>query len=246
MTMQVTDPLRWWADNTPDQPAIVFDGRDTVSYRQLDDWSDRVAHRLVETGVAPGDRVGIVGPNSLEWCAGALGALKAGAITTPYNHRFRGGELRYLLANSEPKVVLADPGHLEIFGEIADGSYELLSLEVVGGLRLGDRHAFDRVEIDPDQPAVIVYTSGTTANPKGVIFTHRTIFAFILEYGLMEPSLTRGFKMIFSLGLAGCPGINWHLLQPLTHGGTVYLETGFDPPTTLRRLAEERINVFMA
>lgn len=247
MTMLVTDPIRYWAVRTPDVSAIVFDGRDRISYRELDEWTDRTAHFLREAGVKPGDRVGIVGANSSEWCVGAIGALKVGAIVAPYNHRFRGPELRYLMENSEPALVLADPAHLELLAQAKPVGSEAVftSLTAVGDLRNAAAQPFARVDVRPDEAAVIVYTSGTTSNPKGVIFTHRTIFGFIFEYGLTEPAMGQGVKMLFVLGLAGCPGINWHLLQPLAHGGTVFMEPSFDPATALRRIVDERISVVM-
>jgi fatty-acyl-CoA synthase len=188
MTALVTDPLRWWADKAADAPAITFDGRETLSYAEFHAWSDRVAHWLVEQGVAPGDRVGIVGTNTLEWCAGAIGALKAGAVVAAYNHRFVAHELAHLITDSEPTLVLAGAEHVRIVDDAAStatGSFGRLPLAEVAALRTGPERPFPRVEVDPDSPAVLIYTSGTTSLPKGVIFTHRTIFAFILEWRLM-------------------------------------------------------------
>ena len=247
MTTLVTDPLRWWGMNAPDHPAIVFDGQDTVSYQEIDRWTDNVASQLVARGVKPGDRVGIVGPNSLEWCAGALGALKAGAIVAPYSHRLLAAELVHLVSTSEPVVVLADEEHRERMEQVgASGlAFELVSLDVVRGLRGTAHQPFPRVELDPDQPAVIVFTSGTTAQPKGVIYSHRTTLSFIFEWSLMEPVLRQGVRMIFVLSLAGAPGLLWAILHMLTHGGTVFLETGFEPRTALKRLVDEHIQVMM-
>lgn len=247
MTALVTDPVRYWGWNTPDQPAIVFDGRDTITYAEIDAWTDNVATELVARGVQPGDRVGVVGPNSLEWCAGALGALKAGAIVAPYSHRLLAGELSYLVSSSEPKIVLADEEHRERMEQVAaDGhAFDLVSLDAVRDLRSSAHRPFPRVDVDPDQPAVVVYTSGTTAQPKGVIYTHRTTLSFIFEWSLMEPALRQGVRMIFVLSLAGAPGLLWAILHMLTHGGTVFMETGFEPKTALKRLVDQRIQVFM-
>ena len=120
MTLLVTDPLRWWAENIPDEPAIVFNGQNTVTYGELNRWTDCVAQLLVERGVRPGHRVGIVGVNSLEWCAGALGASKAGAIVAPYNHRLVANELRYLIANSDPSVLLVGADHRARIDEVKE------------------------------------------------------------------------------------------------------------------------------
>ena len=253
MSLLVTDPLRYWARNVPDERAIVFDGGDggdggdTVTYGELDAWSDNVAGALIDAGVAPGDRVGIVGPNSLEWCAAALGALKAGAVVAAYNHRLLAPELRYLVVDSDPSLVIAAEGHRPRLEEVvaAGRPITIFSLDVVVSLRAAPRRRVPTIAVDPDQAAVIVYTSGTTSHPKGVVFTHRTTFSFIFEWSLMEPAYQRGARMIFVLSLGGAPGLLWAILHMATHAGTVFLETGFEPRTTLRRLVDERITVMM-
>jgi fatty-acyl-CoA synthase len=246
MTALVTDPVRYWAANVPDQPAIVFDGQDPVTYAELDAWTDNVAHFLVEHGVEPGDRVGMIGPNSLAWAAGALGALKVGAIVAPYNNRMVANELGFLVTNSEPTVVLADPANLSVMGAVdVDVDFELVPLERVTELRPAPRRPFPRYEGDPDDVAVLIYTSGTTANPKGVIYTHRTIHAFVYEWGLMEPVMRQGVRMLFVLSLGGAPGLPWAILHMTIRGGTLFMEKGFEPAVALRRLTEERIQVFM-
>jgi fatty-acyl-CoA synthase len=196
--------------------------------------------------VNQGDRVGIVGPNSLEWCAGALGTLKLGATVAPYSHRMVANELNYLVTNSEPTIVLADPGHLGVMSEVdVSFSFDVISLDVIGELRRQTHRPLPRVEAHPDDVAVIVYTSGTTSNPKGVIFTHRTIGAFVHEWGLMEPVMRPGVRMLFVLWLAGAPGILWAVLHMIVRGGTLFMEKGFEPAVALRRLVDERIQVFM-
>jgi fatty-acyl-CoA synthase len=247
MSALVTDPIRWWGIDAPNRPAITFDGTDTVDYRTLDRWTDAVAHHFTSLGVRPGDRVGIVGPNTLEWCAGALGALKAGAILACYNHRFVAAELGYLIEDSEPKLVLAGPEHTKLTEQLAAslGAFEVVPMAQIATLRDEHAPAFPRVEVDADQAVVIVYTSGTTAKPKGVVFTHRTTFSFVFEWSVLEPALTQEARMIFVLSLAGAPGILWALLHMTIHGAHLFLEKGFEPTTTLQRLVDERIDIMM-
>lgn len=247
MTALVTDGLSWWSQETPDVTAIVFDGSDRVSYRELDLWTAAVAHELIENhGIQPGDRVGIIGVNSLEWTIAALGALRAGAILAPYNQRFVADELLHLVANSEPKIVFAGAEHRERMEMVRDRHpYELLPLEPIAEMRGRETPPLSAPKVDPDQPAVIVYTSGTTALPKGVIFSHRTTLSFIFEVGLMEPVLRPGVRMLFLLSLAGAPGILWHVIHMAVRGGTLYLEKGFDAKAALGRIANEGIEVLM-
>ena len=248
MDALVTDPIRWWASSAPDRPAITFDGKETIDFRSFDAWSDSVANHLADRGVQPGDRVGIIGSNSLEWCAAAIGALKAGAALACYQHRLVADEIAYLLADSEPSVVFAGPDHVDTVAGRAGGPtpFEVLPLAQVSSLRQAPPVSFGHRGVDPKAAAVIVYTSGTTARPKGVVYTHETIFSFILEWGLMEPAYTQEARMIFVLSLAGAPGILWALLHMLIRGGHLFLETGFDPATTLRRLVDQRIEIMLS
>lgn len=247
MNMQLADPVRWWARNTPDAPAIVFDGKEQLTYRELDEWSDNVACWLAERGIEAGDRVGIVGNNCLEWCVGAIAVLKLGAVAATYNQRLVAADLVHLVQNSRPEVILAQPSHLEILEQVAASTepFKVLDFEQVRAQRAVSHRPTSRVTRDMEDPAVIVYTSGTTAKPKGVIFNARTIFGFIFEWSLMEPVYRQGVRLMNVLSMAGSPGIAWSLLHMLTHGGTLFLEPGFDPPAALRRLQDEKIQVFM-
>ena len=111
MTELVTDGLAYWARQAPHRPAIVFDGTDLVDYQSLDRWTDAAARGHAAAGLRTGDRIGIIGDNSLEWVVAAIGALKLGAIVVPFNNRFTPDELRYLVDDSEPAMVLADDAH---------------------------------------------------------------------------------------------------------------------------------------
>jgi fatty-acyl-CoA synthase len=246
MTAQVTDPISWWAKERPDQPAIVFDD-DAVSYAELDAWLNRVAAHYAETGVGAGERVGVIGSNSLRWCVAALGAIRAGAILVPLNMRLVADELADLVEGSTPTVVVVEGGPLRETMEGVAGRghpFELEDLTFVDQLRSGPSAPFRR-DVDPDQPAVIVYTSGTTAKPKGVIFSHANTLNFIFEWSLIEPDFTAGMRLLMVLPIHGAPGTLWGLVHTLAHGGAFFLEAGFDPGTTVRKLAEHEITVFL-
>jgi fatty-acyl-CoA synthase len=245
MTAQVTDPISWWAREMPDERAIVC-GEDAVSYAELDGWISRVAARYAERGIEVGDRIGVIGPNSLQWCVAALGAIRAGAILVPLNMRLVADELADLVEGSTPSLVVAEATLTATMEGVAGRGhpFELADLSFVDELRAGPATPFRR-DVDPDQPAVVVYTSGTTAKPKGVIFSHTTTLNFIFEWSLVEPDFTRGMRLLMVLPVHGAPGTLWGLVHTLVHGGTFFLEAGFDPANTVRKLAEHEITVFL-
>lgn len=247
MYMQLSDPLRWFARNTPETPAIVFNGEETVSYLEVDRWTDNVAHHLSSLGIERGDRVGIVGNNCVEWCITALAVLKLGAVLATYNQRLVASDLVHLVRNSEPKLIVASPSHEQILADVAPhvDAFELMFFDAIRDLESAEHRPTERVVIEAEDPAVIVYTSGTTSVPKGVVFTTRSLFGFIFEWTLMDPAYHQGTRLMCVLSLAGSPGIAWSILNMLSRGGTLYLEPGFEPATALKRLEEAKIEVFM-
>ncbi len=244
MTELVTDGLSFWARQAPRRPAIVFDGTDTIDYQTLDRWTNAAAHFLAGRGLRPGSRIGIVGDNSLEWVVSAIGALKLGAVVVPFNNRFTPDELRYLVDDSAPTLALADEAHRDRMAAALDGTeVPLLALGEFTALRQEQPAPVPRPDAGPGDVTQIVYTSGTSSRPKGVLFTHRSTFNLIADFAFAEPALQPGARMIYVLSMSGAPGLLWHILHPLTRGLSIYYERGFEPTRTLHRLAEERIQI---
>jgi fatty-acyl-CoA synthase len=245
MTELVTDGLSFWARQSPERAAIVFDGTDTVDYQTLDRWTDCAALHLAAAALHPGDRVGIIGENSLEWVVSAIGALKIGVVVVPLNNRFTAEELRYLIDDSTPCVVLADDANRDRIAKATNGTpIQLWRLEDFAVFRHEQHSTVPRREdAAPDDITQIVYTSGTTSHPKGVIFTHRSTFNLVADLAITEPALRPGARIIYTLSMSGAPGLLWHILHPLIRGMTIYYERGFDAATTLNRLSNERIQI---
>jgi fatty-acyl-CoA synthase len=253
MTELVTDGLCYWARQAPGRPAIVFDGTDLVDYQSLDRWTDAAARCHAEAGLRTGDRIGIIGDNSLEWVVAALGALKLGAVVVPLNSRFTPDELRYLVDDSAPAMVLADDANRDRMaaalarapaaGGPTAGAVALRPLSTFTGLRHEQAAPVPRPAAGPDDVTQIVYTSGTSSRPKGVLFTHRSTFNLIADFAFAEPALRPGARIIYVLSMSGAPGLLWHILHPLTRGLSIFYERGFEPARTLRRLAEAKIQI---
>ena len=249
MTELVTDGLCYWARQAPGRPAIVFDGTDLVDYQSLDRWTDAAARCHAEAGLRTGDRIGIIGDNSLEWVVAALGALKLGAVVVPFNNRFTPDELRYLVDDSAPAMVLADDANTDRMAAALarpPAANSLVALRPLGpfaGLRHERVAPVPRPAAGPDDVTQIVYTSGTSSRPKGVLFTHRSTFNLIADFAFAEPALRPGARIIYVLSMSGAPGLLWHFLHPLTRGLSIFYERGFEPARTLHRLAEAKIQI---
>jgi acyl-CoA synthetase (AMP-forming)/AMP-acid ligase II len=160
-----------------DHPYVVHDGR-RVTFGEFDRLTNRSARALRTLGVVPGDRVTVGLGNSIEWLIGAFGALKAGGILNPVNPGLGAKELGYVLSHAAPRVIVTDSASAPALGAVRPPAATLASFGPAEGAepldRLLDVAADSPVELalGPDDGSTLLYTSGTTGNPKGVLFTH--------------------------------------------------------------------------
>src|SRR3954469_18257840 len=156
-----------------DTEAVVDHGDDgvvrRVTFAELARLVRRAATGCAERGVQPGDRVAVWGPNSLEWVVAALGALAAGAAIVPLNTRFKAEEAAYILDKSGAVLTFVSPPFLgNDYPAMLGGRPSVLLDENVWT-------AYDEkpaTAVRPDDTGDIIFTSGTTGRPKGVVTTH--------------------------------------------------------------------------
>jgi fatty-acyl-CoA synthase len=243
MSGSVVDALVWWARMMPDHVAVDFEG-DEVTYGQLDAWANGVALDLRASGVRAGDVVSLVSANSLEWCAAALGALKLGAIVAPFNQRMLAGELGVLVEDCGPSVVYCEQALLPRLEQVLK-EHDTFTLKVleseVRPLRGGTYPPVVPPVQELSAPTAIVFTSGTTGRPKGVVFTHGTIAGEMHEWSLMEPVQPNGLRPLLMLPLFTAAGIIWGIARTVLHGGTLFLQPKMNPAAALPVMLEKKI-----
>jgi acetyl-CoA synthetase len=178
-----------WAEKEPDRLAILHarpDGRDVpITYGWLRDTSNRLANALRAHGIGRGDRVSILLPQSPEVAAIHIAIYKLGAVALPLAVLFGVDALSYRLENSGAKALITNAWGVERIAEIRN---ELPALKLVlsldgpsdGALGFADElsrasSGFAPVDTSPDDPAMMVYTSGTTGQPKGALHGHRVL-----------------------------------------------------------------------
>jgi acyl-CoA synthetase (AMP-forming)/AMP-acid ligase II len=240
----------WWTDDTVGR--VLADGLAAAPGQRIRLFSDqrpydgtfadglalarRVAGALAARGVRPGDPVAFHLPNCIEAAATFWGAAMAGAVVVPIVHFYREKEVGYILRQSEAGVLVTnDPG-------VLDG-LDLPALEhvLVVGSSFGD--AVDAAQpfgepaaCDPASPALIAYTSGTTADPKGVVHSHRSLGAEIRQLGATQPD--HGLSMLMGAPIGHAIGMLGGLLMPVWRGEPISLIDGWNPGTVLALMLE--------
>jgi acyl-CoA synthetase (AMP-forming)/AMP-acid ligase II len=235
----IPDALAFWAEQTPDAPALRSIDQHTLSHRELQEAIDRVSQRLVVLGIAREGRVALVLPAGLEMCVALLGIM-TGAVAVPLNPASSAPELTRDLERVRPDLVVtggwAEAPSREVATRLA------IPVMTAGELLApGDddstRHT-SRPSTSPQHVAVILHTSGTTALPKRVPRSHGS-YATAIRVARDSTHLTPGDVLLLTasahhnLGLAD-------LLAALLSGGSCVVTGGFDPRAYPRWLQEYR------
>jgi long-chain acyl-CoA synthetase len=252
--MGLAEGLREGAQRHPDTKAIVVVDQ-VWSYADLDAATDRMVAGLLSLGLRPGDRVALHFPNGFEIATAFFACFRAGLIAVPLNTRMKGPELAYVLNHSGARVYL---GHAVLFAEIASFRDSLTTVEQffvlgdVAGLNgarpFADLSASaapaDACDVKDDDVAVILYTSGTTARPKGVTHTHRTLAHLArvsIDIAAANSDDVSGVVLptchIFGLSV---------LIATIIAGNSVVLIPKFEPAFVLAQLQQHGVTIFGA
>ena len=229
----------------PDQVAIEQAGPATVVTRYAELMADarRWAARLARHGVERGDRVALLGDNGEPWIAAYLGALHLGAVAVPLDTSYRPDQVRTLVEHCGAALVCVMARQRAATAGLSCPILSLERFEPEGRAADDAPTAAAPLEVAPDDPAVILYTSGTTADPKGVVLTHANLSAerdaALAVVDCHERDAVLGVLPLFH-ALAQMA----NLLVPLSVGArVVFLET-IDSRSLLTALQERGITIF--
>lgn len=214
------------------------DRLDRFTYRQLHDMASAWASWLAEHGIAAGDRCAILAANDAHWCAAYLGILKRGAVAVPLDTNYSATQVATIVRDSGSKLVFASKKFEAIASE--SGAH-VVDLHVEPGTSL---ELFEHLGLlEPTTTAVILYTSGTTSDPKGVVLTHGNLLAerdaAFSVVNVSEKDAILGVLPLFH-SLAQLA----NLLLPFAVGArVVYLET-LNSADLVKALSERKITIF--
>ncbi|WP_405523511.1 acyl-CoA synthetase [Streptomyces canus] len=209
--------LRRSARRTPARVAVEY-GERSWTYEELDDAVSRAARVLLDQGIERGDRVGAYGHNSDAYLIGFLACARAGLVHVPVNQNLTGDDLAYIVGQSGSTLVLADP---DLAGRLPEGVRTVPLRDADESLlaRLATASPYDGPEPRSEDLVQLLYTSGTTALPKGAMMTHR---ALVHEYlsAITACDLSAGDRPVHSLPLYHSAQMHVFLLPYLAVGAT--------------------------
>lgn len=224
------------------------------SYRQMRQGSERIGRWLQGGGAAPGTRCALLAQNGPRWLNAYLGTIAAGAVVVPLDTNFKPAQITKLLEDSGSRLLFVDAKHLSVARRAVEGTPvalfalegcpEAAGLPGLDDLPQGAAEAFTPAPACADDTAVIVYTSGTTSDPKGVMLTHGGLaaeMAAIFDLAPLQPSdAVLGVLPLFHI-LAQMS----NLLLPLAAGARVVFLESSGSAELVRALRELRITVFV-
>lgn len=241
------------ARSSPDRPVAVFTGG-RLTYRQLDQASDRVAATLEATGTKPGDPVALQLPNIPQFLISYFGILKAGGIVVPLNVMLKAPEVAFHLGDSGARVLITWQG---ILAEAAKGAEAagLAQIYVVGHagepgpgvpferLMAAEAPGHEMAAREPADTAVIVYTSGTTGRPKGAELTHLQLYMNADIPGRLF-AVRPDDIVLTVLPLFHVFGMSSILNVCARFGCTMSLVPRFSPAAVLEAIQRDRVTIF--
>jgi long-chain acyl-CoA synthetase len=249
--MALAEALTRGRDQYPEKTALIS-GDDRWSYAELDAITDRIGARLIGIGIRPGDRVALHFANRAELVQSYYACFRIGAVAVPLNIRLKGAELEYILNHSGARLYV---GQHDLFSEVQGVRSCLNGIErlYLAGSRSDypDAQPFDELTepgadgvgfpaVDADAVAAILYTSGTTARPRGVTHTHctleRTLAFHIRNAGLDSTDIAAAAASMGHIGT--------RMLPTLAVGATLLLIPRFEPEAVLRAMEQHRATQF--
>ena len=246
--------LRYAEQQYPRLEAVVC-GRERLTYEQLAARVARLAGALKEAGIARGERVAFLSGNCHRLLEAYYGVVEAGAILLPLNHRLAAGELAYILNDSGASILFLQNQFLGLTDSFRRELRTVKSFHLLDAppqaswlhaenydahLSRATPFRADFTAIDENDVAELFYTSGTSANPKGVMLTHRNIYLHAMNTALGHATKTGSIEL-HTIPLFHANG--WGVAHFLTLlGGKHVMVPRFDPPEIFRLIQQERAN----
>ena len=260
--MNIGDWIERRAHIRPDQP-FLQDRDKAYNNQQFNERVNRTAAALTRAGIAKGDRAALLMANCSEFLEIFFACAKTGAIMVPLNFRLAVPELSYILADAEPKLLIYDAEFAEQVqafkaapalpmryfcrggdGTVADPSFGDL-VDLIPADEQEVESPVDLPSVDLKDPLFIMYTAGTTGDPKGAVLTHENIL-FGAIHSLLGYGVDRSYKSLVVGPLFHIGALAASVTPIVYAGGSIVISNFYSAPETLTRIVRERINYMFA
>ncbi|WP_174616238.1 fatty acid--CoA ligase family protein [Virgibacillus ihumii] len=260
--MNITDQLSLTAQEHPHKTAYVFQDSET-SYLELEGMVTKFASSLQQLGYSKGDHIALALGNSPYYVIALYGALRVGAVVIPVNPMYTSHELGYILKNGDVKGIITMDVLLEKFEAIADqlpAVEHYISCDTGSSKSFGDSPVVDKIEsftelikagsldthtpqLDDEDTAIILYTSGTTGKPKGAMLTHQNIYSNAKDTADYL-TINEEDRVIAALPMFHVFCLTVSLNAPLMNGGTILIMPKFSPQEVFKVASEQKATIF--
>ena len=256
----VDDLFKWAVDFWPEHP-FVIDASESVSYRDMDLKIEAVASGLVALGVGPGDKVALWMSNIWEWVAVQFAVTRIGAVLVPINTRLRADDLAHVLSDSGARVIIlqgdsSEFSYVSVLSELfaTQGSLPKLEHAVIARtdtapegrfvdwgnfVKGGESVSRPARDAAPEDLAYILYTSGSTALPKGVMLSHVCLNNAINLAG----DYIEGDCVFLGYPLFAVTGCQNSVLAAIAVGGSIVIQERFEPDDAVRLIEKHKCTV---
>ena len=238
----------------PDKTAVIDSSKGEngiYSYSELNSEVNKLAHALMKLGIQKGDRVFVLAYNTIETLVIILACVKIGAVYTPANFRLSASEIKFMVDDSSPTILIYDTHFSEKASEIFQEQERPIQLIEIGPPKLPiARNYYDLIKdmpeeepdtiTEPDEVCMILFTAGTTGRPKGVKLTHRGTFFACLSNGI-SASLTGDDVYLGAPPMFHAGGITCFQLYMLMINGRIVLEKRWDPKEALELIKKCKV-----
>ena len=247
----MSDDLARIAQENPEGIALIEprSGRE-ITWAEFDQWADRVGQTLLGRGLLAGQRVALVMANGIDLCVAYYGVLRCGMVAVPINPRSTVRELSRMVGESAPKLVVADAQSITQVRQAETGDATIVVHRAAaeeGEIRFADLLA-KAVESkpfapkDPELLAVVMFTAGATAKPRGVMLSHRALIANIDQLQQIEPPTMEPDDVVLGLlPMFHVYGLNCILGNSVRVGAKIVLLDAFDPSYVLEQIVEHHV-----
>jgi acyl-CoA synthetase (AMP-forming)/AMP-acid ligase II len=255
--VNVGDSLTRTAARFPDRPAVV-DGDRRMSYTELNDWVNRIAHGLRDLGFARGDALALASGNSVEFLVTYYACAKLGVVCVPVNLGWRATEVAYVLEHSEARGIVVEQQLAEAMEPAVGEVPAVVDVVVAPGTGAASSASFagrqvrtfeqlaasdssePEVRVGDRDPITYLYTSGTTSAPKGVVGNHTAIYLESMAMAL-EARFDEQDRFVAMMPMFHTAQLNCHCTSAIMVGACLHIERAFDPARLLATIEDEQI-----